>query len=115
MGAIACGPLAVINAGQTCVSANRILVQDGIHDAFTARLGAAIAALKVGDGLAASTTIGPLINAAPTNPALCLRSCPIPSQTTSDVGDQIKRYRHYDAVVGQPRSGDGGLLSRSPA
>jgi succinate-semialdehyde dehydrogenase/glutarate-semialdehyde dehydrogenase len=54
------------NAGQTCVCANRILVQDGIHDAFTARLGAAIAALKVGDGFAAGTTIGPLINTAAT-------------------------------------------------
>ncbi|MBC2667145.1 NAD-dependent succinate-semialdehyde dehydrogenase [Novosphingobium flavum] len=52
------------NAGQTCVCANRLLVQSGIHDAFVERLGAAVAALKVGDGTAPGTTIGPLINEA---------------------------------------------------
>ena len=51
------------NAGQTCVCANRILVQDGIHDAFAARLGKAVEALKVGPGNAPGVTIGPLINA----------------------------------------------------
>jgi succinate-semialdehyde dehydrogenase/glutarate-semialdehyde dehydrogenase len=51
------------NAGQTCVCANRILVQDGIHDAFAARLGRAVEALKVGPGTTPGTTIGPLINA----------------------------------------------------
>lgn len=50
------------NAGQTCVCANRILVQAGIHDAFVARLAEAAAALKVGDGQADGVTIGPLIN-----------------------------------------------------
>ena len=50
------------NAGQTCICANRILVQRGIHDRFVARLGERIASLKVGDGLAEDTTIGPLIN-----------------------------------------------------
>lgn len=54
------------NAGQTCVCANRILVQDGIHDRFVAALGAAVRALKVGDGRDAGVTIGPLINAAAT-------------------------------------------------
>ncbi|QFI53929.1 NAD-dependent succinate-semialdehyde dehydrogenase [Aeromonas simiae] len=52
------------NAGQTCVCANRILVQDGIHDQFVARYGATIAALKVGDGMQEGTQIGPLINPA---------------------------------------------------
>jgi succinate-semialdehyde dehydrogenase/glutarate-semialdehyde dehydrogenase len=52
------------NAGQTCVCANRLLVQDGIYDAFTARLAEAVKALKVGDGLEAGVTQGPLINAA---------------------------------------------------
>ncbi|HET6972058.1 MAG TPA: NAD-dependent succinate-semialdehyde dehydrogenase, partial [Phenylobacterium sp.] len=51
------------NAGQTCVCANRILVQDGVHDAFAAKLSAAVEALKVGPGASAGTTIGPLINA----------------------------------------------------
>jgi len=54
------------NAGQTCVCANRLLVQDGIHDRFVAALGAAVSALRVGDGRDAATMIGPLINAAAT-------------------------------------------------
>ncbi|OCR23925.1 succinate-semialdehyde dehydrogenase [Pseudomonas syringae] len=52
------------NAGQTCVCANRILVQDGIYDRFAERLSQAVAQLKVGDGLSEGVTIGPLINAA---------------------------------------------------
>ncbi|MEW7864673.1 NAD-dependent succinate-semialdehyde dehydrogenase [Aeromonas diversa] len=55
------------NAGQTCVCANRILVQAGVHDQFVERFQAAIAALKVGDGLADGTQIGPLINPAAIN------------------------------------------------
>jgi succinate-semialdehyde dehydrogenase/glutarate-semialdehyde dehydrogenase len=51
------------NAGQTCVCANRILVQDGVHDAFAAKLADAVARLKVGAGAVAGTTTGPLINA----------------------------------------------------
>jgi succinate-semialdehyde dehydrogenase/glutarate-semialdehyde dehydrogenase len=50
------------NAGQTCVCANRFLVQRGIHDAFVDRLSRAVAELKVGDGRAAGTQIGPLID-----------------------------------------------------
>lgn len=51
------------NAGQTCVCANRILVQAGVHDVFVEKLAAAVRAqLKVGDGAKAGTTIGPLIN-----------------------------------------------------
>jgi succinate-semialdehyde dehydrogenase/glutarate-semialdehyde dehydrogenase len=50
------------NAGQTCVCANRFLVQRGVHDAFVDRLTAAVAALKVGDGRAAGTQVGPLID-----------------------------------------------------
>lgn len=52
------------NGGQTCVCANRIFVQDGIHDAFVARLSEKVAALKVGPGTDADTQIGPMINAA---------------------------------------------------
>jgi len=51
------------NAGQTCVCANRILVQRNIYPRFTARLLEAVATLKVGDGFAPDSTIGPLINA----------------------------------------------------
>ncbi len=50
------------NAGQTCVCANRLYVQAGIHDAFVEKLAEAVRALKVGDGTAAGTQIGPLIN-----------------------------------------------------
>lgn len=52
------------NNGQTCVCANRIYVQAGIYDAFAAKLKEAVSKLKVGDGLEAGTTLGPLINAA---------------------------------------------------
>lgn len=51
------------NAGQTCVCTNRFLVQRGIHDAFVERFRAAIADLKVGNGLEPGTEQGPLINA----------------------------------------------------
>ena len=50
------------NSGQTCVSANRILVQDSVHDAFVERFEAAVAALKVGNGLEDGVQIGPLID-----------------------------------------------------
>ncbi|CAM5339587.1 NADP-dependent succinate-semialdehyde dehydrogenase [Thauera mechernichensis] len=51
------------NAGQTCVCANRLLVQDGIYDAFAAKLAEAVARLKVGPGLSGEVQQGPLINA----------------------------------------------------
>ncbi|NNM70810.1 NADP-dependent succinate-semialdehyde dehydrogenase [Enterovirga sp. DB1703] len=50
------------NAGQTCVCANRILVQDGIYDAFVKRLAEAVSGMKVGDGFKEGTVIGPLID-----------------------------------------------------
>ena len=49
------------NMGQTCVCANRILVQDGVYDAFAEKLTRAAAALKVGDGLDDGVQQGPLI------------------------------------------------------
>jgi succinate-semialdehyde dehydrogenase/glutarate-semialdehyde dehydrogenase len=52
------------NAGQTCVCANRILVQSGVYDAFAAKLAAAVEALKVGNGTIDGVTQGPLINGA---------------------------------------------------
>ena len=52
------------NTGQTCVCANRVYVQAGVHDAFAAALAARVAGLRVGDGLAGPTDQGPLINAA---------------------------------------------------
>ena len=50
------------NAGQTCVCANRLYVQDGVYDAFAEKLVAAVAKLKVGNGLEAGVTQGPLID-----------------------------------------------------
>jgi succinate-semialdehyde dehydrogenase/glutarate-semialdehyde dehydrogenase len=52
------------NMGQTCVSANRFLVQDGIYDSFADKLGAALDGLKVGDGMMPGIEQGPLINMA---------------------------------------------------
>ena len=51
------------NTGQTCVCANRLLVQDGVYDAFVAKLKVAVEALRVGDGTEPGVTQGPLINA----------------------------------------------------
>src|SRR5215470_13743688 len=50
------------NTGQTCVCANRLLVQDGVYDAFAKKLAVAVAKLKVGDGLKGETHQGPLID-----------------------------------------------------
>ena len=50
------------NAGQTCVCANRILVQDKVYDAFAAKLAERVAKFKIGNGLEAGVTIGPLID-----------------------------------------------------
>ncbi|GLR09355.1 succinate-semialdehyde dehydrogenase (NADP(+)) [Mixta theicola] len=52
------------NSGQTCVCANRILVQDGIYDAFAERFSAAVAALKVGPATDHESQQGPLISSA---------------------------------------------------
>lgn len=51
------------NAGQTCVCANRFLVQSGVYDEFATKLAAAVADFKVGNGLDDGVTQGPLINA----------------------------------------------------
>ena len=51
------------NAGQTCVCANRIYVQDGVYEAFAEKLAAAVRHLEVGDGMREGVTTGPLINA----------------------------------------------------
>ena len=50
------------NAGQTCVCANRMLVQDSVYDAFAEKLVVAVNALKVGNGVEEGVHIGPLIN-----------------------------------------------------
>lgn len=52
------------NAGQTCVCANRLYVQDGVYDAFIERFAAKVRQLKVGNGFEAGVTQGPLIEPA---------------------------------------------------
>ena len=52
------------NMGQTCVCANRIFVQEGVYDEFARKLGARVAAMKVGDGLEDGVVQGPLIDMA---------------------------------------------------
>jgi len=52
------------NAGQTCVCANRLLVQDSVYDAFAEKLAAAVAELHVGEGTEEGVNQGPLINEA---------------------------------------------------
>ena len=51
------------NSGQTCVCANRFLIQSGVYDAFAARFAEAVATLKTGNGLEQGVTQGPLIDA----------------------------------------------------
>ena len=58
------------NAGQTCVCANRILVQDGVYDEFTTKLKAATVELKMGRGDEEGVAVGPLINEAAANDVL---------------------------------------------
>ena len=79
------------NAGQTCVCANRILVQDGIYERFAERLMAAVAELKVGDGLAEGVTIGPLINTAGVE------------KVASHIGDALEKGASI-AIGGPPRN-----------
>ncbi|MBV7256643.1 NAD-dependent succinate-semialdehyde dehydrogenase [Pacificimonas sp. WHA3] len=59
-GAIACK---FRNAGQTCVCANRIYVQDGVYDDFMRKFETAVRALKVGNGMTEGIDVGPMIDA----------------------------------------------------
>ncbi len=52
------------NAGQTCVCANRLYIQEGVYDAFAEKLVEAVKGLKVGDGMQQGVTQGPLIDSA---------------------------------------------------
>lgn len=52
------------NGGQTCVCANRLLVQSGVYDTFAEKLAARVSAMKVGPGTEAGVDIGPMINKA---------------------------------------------------
>jgi succinate-semialdehyde dehydrogenase/glutarate-semialdehyde dehydrogenase len=58
------------NAGQTCVCANRILVQEGVYDAFAEKLMVAMTDLKLGNGAEEGVNVGPLINEGAANDVL---------------------------------------------
>jgi succinate-semialdehyde dehydrogenase/glutarate-semialdehyde dehydrogenase len=84
------------NAGQTCVCANRILVQDGIYDEFAEKLAAAMESLELGDGAKEGVDIGPLINEKAANDVL------------EFVGDAVAKGAHVAA--GGARSGLGSCF-----
>jgi succinate-semialdehyde dehydrogenase/glutarate-semialdehyde dehydrogenase len=84
------------NAGQTCVCANRFYVQDGVYDAFAAKLTAAAKQLRVGDGFEAGAQIGPLIDA----PAL--------AKVEAHVADA--RARGARTLLGGTRDARGGTF-----
>ena len=116
------------NAGQTCVCANRILVQSGVHDAFLERLTAATAALVVGRGDDPGVEQGPLINErggregrashrgrartrrAPRAGRLAPRARAAPS--SSRRSSRASSRRHAGGSRGDVRAGRGGLAIR---
>jgi succinate-semialdehyde dehydrogenase/glutarate-semialdehyde dehydrogenase len=84
------------NAGQTCVCANRILVQEGVYDAFAQKLTAGVRKLKVGPGTEADVTVGPLINAEAVR------------KVEEHVADAVKHGAHV--VIGGKRDALGGTF-----
>jgi succinate-semialdehyde dehydrogenase/glutarate-semialdehyde dehydrogenase len=84
------------NAGQTCVCANRLLVQDGVYDVFADKLAKAVAALKVGDGFEDGVEIGPLIDEA---------AC---QKVEAHIADALAKGAKI--VVGGKRDARGGLF-----
>ncbi len=76
------------NAGQTCVCTNRLMVQDGIYEAFTRKFTAAVEALEVGNGLDAGVQIGPLIEAKALNKVETLVADALTSGATVQTGGQ---------------------------
>ncbi len=82
------------NAGQTCVCANRLLVQAGVYEEFAQRLSAAVAEFRLGDGAEETTTMGPLIDLDAANDVLAM------------IDDAIANGAR--AVVGGERAAQGG-------
>jgi succinate-semialdehyde dehydrogenase/glutarate-semialdehyde dehydrogenase len=82
------------NAGQACVAANRIIVQDAVADAFTEKFLAATARLRVGDGFDPGVTVGPIIS----------------RQQLDNVARLVGAFRESDATLlagGSALPGDG--------
>jgi len=57
--------------GQVCIAPNRFMVQEGVYEAFIAKMAERIGALRVGDGLDSRTNMGPLINLAARDKVIC--------------------------------------------
>ncbi|WIT10263.1 NAD-dependent succinate-semialdehyde dehydrogenase [Paucibacter sediminis] len=83
------------NAGQTCVCANRLYVQEGVYDAFVTKLAAKVAGLKLGNGFEPGVNLGPLIDAQ----AL--------AKVESHVADALAKGARLVAG-GKPAEGQGG-------
>jgi succinate-semialdehyde dehydrogenase/glutarate-semialdehyde dehydrogenase len=87
------------NGGQTCVCANRILVQDGIYDAFASQLRTAVLKLKIGDGMIEGTNIGPMINDAAIAKIIEHVSDAVRLGAKTIAGGRLKSERFYEPTV----------------
>ena len=87
------------NAGQTCVCTNRIYVQRSILEEFTAKLSVAVAALRVGDPLIASTQIGPLVDAQGLAKVKAHVADALALGATASVGGQALEGLYYQPTV----------------
>ena len=101
------------NAGQTCVCANRIIVQEGVYDEFAEKLMSAMASLQLGNGADEGVNVGPLINETAANDVLAfvedaiakgahvaaggsrsdLGSCFVEPTVLTDVSDDMRVFR----------------------
>jgi succinate-semialdehyde dehydrogenase/glutarate-semialdehyde dehydrogenase len=74
------------NAGQTCVCANRLLVQAGVYEQFAEKLAAAVAEFRLGDGAEETTTMGPLIDVGAADEVLAMIDDAIANGASAVIG-----------------------------
>jgi succinate-semialdehyde dehydrogenase/glutarate-semialdehyde dehydrogenase len=77
------------NSGQTCICANRILVQDSVYDEFVEKFTGVVAGFKIGSGLDESVTHGPLVNAGAARDVHAMVEQALESGAQAVVGGQI--------------------------
>jgi succinate-semialdehyde dehydrogenase/glutarate-semialdehyde dehydrogenase len=87
------------NAGQTCVCANRFLVQDTVFDAFQEKLVAAVKALKIGNGADEGVTVGPLINSAAFEKVSSIVDDAVAKGAKIVVGGKGSEGKYYEPTV----------------